>query len=255
MNNDLQILLDLLRWSKPIELPQHHQWKHEDQPALLEWRIRARPYNTTIANGMFAFMTIAMVIVFYLMLHTDNDLSTLGKFAWSLPPCAVFLAALYGTTHQKTKFAYRFTKAGMEVCEWKELSQALLVFVKWFAIFSAIVVVFLIALDPSAFILALAGPGGMGLVYLAMANSKGFKDMHTEYHHRDCKWDKFNRASIYTQRSIIGLHFDYFNTHRQEMDKGILFIYCRKKKLSTAIDFLKNHLSHLEWQEEKIEVY
>ncbi|MWV14741.1 hypothetical protein F3I16_01675 [Pseudomonas sp. L-22-4S-12] len=218
----------------------------------MEWRIRARPYNTTIANGMFAFMAIIATLFFSWAGSKDESAisMTIGTLVYLL-----FISALYGTTHQKTKFAYRFTKAGMEVCEWKELSQALLVFVKWFAIFSAIVVVFLIALDPSAFILALAGPGGMGLAYLAMANSKGFKDMHTEYHHRDCKWDKFNRASIYTQRSIIGLHFDYFNTHRQEMDKGILFIYCKKKELSTAIDFLKNYLSHLEWQEEKIEVY
>ncbi len=85
------------------------------------------------------------------------------------------MAAVYGTTHQKTKFAYRFTEQGVEVCEWKAPSKGWMIALKWLTVIAAIAVIFVIALDPSAALIALAGPGGMGLLYLGLANSKKSK--------------------------------------------------------------------------------
>lgn len=69
------------------------------------------------------------------------------------------MAAVYGTTHQKTKFAYRFTELGIEVCEWKAPGKGWMIALKWLAVIAAVVVIFIIALDPSVFWIALVGPG------------------------------------------------------------------------------------------------
>ncbi len=56
MSSIFDSLTRTLPWNKPIELPEHHQWKHANLPVLLEWRVSARPYNTTVANGMFLIL-------------------------------------------------------------------------------------------------------------------------------------------------------------------------------------------------------
>jgi len=176
-----------LPWNKPIELPEHHQWKHANFPALLEWQIKARPYNTTVANGMFLFLLFAGCLGVSLILNVATVAGVYGVFV-TLFLFALTMTAIYGTTHQKTKFAYRFTERAIEFCEWKAPGKGWMIALKWLTVIAAIAVIFIIALDPSAFWIALAGPGGMGLLYLSLANSSKYQEMHTEYHHRDHEW-------------------------------------------------------------------
>ncbi len=46
----------LFNFNKPLQLPPQLQWKFAHEPELLGWTIRARNYNTFVANCMFAFM-------------------------------------------------------------------------------------------------------------------------------------------------------------------------------------------------------
>lgn len=254
MRDTLNRYLQALPWNHPIELPEHHQWKHANQHALLEWKIKARPYNATVANGMFIFLFLFTTIFFGWMGEIFNPNSSKST-AIGIPFYALTMAAIYGTTHQKTKFAYRLTEAGIEVCEWKAPSKGWMIALKWLTVITAIAVLFIIALDPSTFWIALAGPGGMGLLYLAMANSRKYQEMHTEYHHRDHGWARYKKISTHRNRPVIGLHFDYFNTHLQAMDKGVLFLFCRKQQLATILKEITRKRPDLQPINEPFDIY
>ncbi len=119
MSSTLNRFLQTLPWNQPIKLPDNHQWKYANQPALLDWKIKARPYNTTVANSMFVFILCATLIFSYFLLYENAKFSLIETIFIAAPGFLLFFLALYGTTHQKTKFAYRLTETGIEVCEWK----------------------------------------------------------------------------------------------------------------------------------------
>ncbi|HEP9717124.1 TPA: hypothetical protein VDW09_004959 [Pseudomonas aeruginosa] len=50
-----------LPWSRPLALPPQLEWKYANEPELMSWTIKARNYNTFIANIMF-LICLAMVI-------------------------------------------------------------------------------------------------------------------------------------------------------------------------------------------------
>ncbi|WP_415753859.1 hypothetical protein [Pseudomonas leptonychotis] len=138
MSSIFDRLTRTLPWNKPIELPEHNQWKHANLPVLLEWRIKARPYNTTVANGMFIFMTFIALIACYLMYFRSDNLFLFEKLSWSFIFLLVAFLALHETTHQKTKFAYRFTEKGIEICEWKAPGKGWVIALKWLTVIAAI---------------------------------------------------------------------------------------------------------------------
>ncbi|SQC51743.1 Uncharacterised protein [Pseudomonas aeruginosa] len=39
-----------LPWNRPLALPPQLEWKYANEPELMRWTIKARNYNTTIAN-------------------------------------------------------------------------------------------------------------------------------------------------------------------------------------------------------------
>jgi hypothetical protein len=254
MSSTLNKLIQALPWNQSIKLPDHHQWKHANQHALLEWKIKARPYNTTVSNGMFIFLALFTTIFFGWMGEIFNPNSS-KSIAIGIPFYILTMAAIYGTTHQKTKFAYRLTETGIEVCEWKAPGKGWMIALKWLTVIAAIAVLFIVALDPSTFWVALAGPGGIGLLYLGLANSSKYQEMHTEYHHRDHEWSRYKKISIHTGRPVIGLHFDYFNTHLQALDNGILFLFCKKQHLATALREISQKRPDLKAIDESFDIY
>ncbi|MFG3691795.1 hypothetical protein ACGFZ6_00180 [Stutzerimonas stutzeri] len=255
MSSALSKFLQALPWNQPIKLPEHHQWKHANQHALLEWTIKARPYNTTVANGMFWFMMVIALGACYLMFFKNDSSPLIENLSWSAIFLSVFFLALHGTTHQKTKFAYRLTESGIEICEWKAPGKGWMIVLKWLTVIAAIAVLLVVALDPSAFWVALAGPGGMGLLYLGVANSDKYQEMHTEHHHRDHEWARYKKISIHTDRPVMGLHFDYFNTHLRTMDKGVLFLFCRKQQLATTLQEITRKRPDLQPANESFDIY
>ncbi|MFI7868211.1 hypothetical protein [Ectopseudomonas khazarica] len=254
MSSTLNKFTQALPWSQSIELPDHHQWKHTNQHALLEWKIKARPYNTTVANSMFIFLFLFTTILFGWMGEIFNPNSS-KSIAIGIPFYILTMAAIYGTTHQKTKFAYRLTETGIEVCEWKAPGKGWIITLKWLTAIATIAVLFIVALDPSTFWVALAGPGGIGLLYLGLANSSKFQEMHTEYHHRTHEWARYKKISIHSSRPVIGLHFDYFNTHFQAMDKGTLFLFCKKQQLAAALREINRKRPDLQPINESFDIY
>ncbi|MFS2157501.1 hypothetical protein ACCD10_09125, partial [Pseudomonas sp. Pseusp122] len=145
---------------KPPELPPQLQWTYAHEQELLGWTIRARNYNTFVANCMFAFMSILIfgcsMFLYSVYEGVSQPLRTMS--------CVSFYAFISFTvscmTHQRVNFAYRFTKSGVEECEWKDFPKWLLPFLKWFTGITAVIFISLAAVDPSFLIGALVGPGG-----------------------------------------------------------------------------------------------
>lgn len=254
MNNTLNGLTQALPWNNPIELPDQHNWKDANQPALLEWRIKARPYNTTVANGMFVFMLIIALVACHLMFFRNDNSPLFEKLSWSAIFLSIFFLALYGTTHQKTKFAYRFTEKGIEVCEWKAPGRGWMIALKWLTVIASITVLFVIALDPSAFWIAIVGPGGMGLLYLKLANSKEFQKLHTSYHTYEYQWGDFKNITLDRPKSIICLEAPWLSPHSNEYVDWPFYVFSNRRNFAKHANLIQEHLKGLPIKEKNVSV-
>lgn len=253
MSSILHKFLQALPWNQPIELPDRHQWKHISSPALLEWRIKARPYNTTVANAMFFFVFLFATIFFGWMGEIFNPNSAKST-AIGIPFYILAIIAIYGTTHQKTNFAYRLTEKGVEVCEWKSLSKGWMIALKWLTVIAAIAVLFVIELDPSAFWIALVGPGGMGLLYLGLANSKSYQEMHSLYRHNIFTWDEIKHIYADNSRHLISMEYEWVNVNTDRTLPWWTYVFCYKKDFENIVDFIVSKNPNTSHTREKIEV-
>ena len=232
----------MLNFDKALDLPPQLQWKYANEPELMTWTIRARNYNTFVANAMFWFCFIA-ITVGSIFLYRDtkeylvfNTISTLLFF--------IFVnTALISMTHQRMNFAYRITRSGIEYCEWKDFPKWALIFLKWFSAITAIIFIFLATLDPSFLIGALIGPGGMGLMYLSMLNSKSYQEMHTQYHHYAFKWEEITQLAIATNREVVDLKYSVTQEGNDFKTNWSLNVFCKRKQKEAVANFIKPYLS------------
>ena len=232
----------MFNFSKPLDLPPQLQWKYANEPELMTWTIRARNYNTFVANAMFWFCFIAITAgSIFLYRGTKeylvfNTISTLLFFI-------IVNTALISMTHQRMNFAYRFTQSGVEYCKWKNFPKWALTFLKWFSGITAIIFIFLATLDSTFLIGALIGPGGMGLMYLSMANSKSFQEMHTEYHHHAFKWEELTQLAIATNREVVDLKYSITLKGNDYKTNWSLNVFCKRKQKEAVANFIKPYLS------------
>ncbi|WP_044412146.1 hypothetical protein [Pseudomonas sp. FeS53a] len=251
--NDLAVIRSLLRWSRPVELPENHQWAHPDEPVLLEWRINARPYNTRVANMMFFGLAVFAFLLAFFIYWGDLDKTNLEKILWVFASCSFNWFVISLVTHQKTKFIYRFTRLGVECCKWKELSKGWLLFLKYVTIFTCAVVPFFILIDPVVFLIALAGPGGMGLLYLAMANSKEFQEMHRDIQNYDHPWEEFISLTADPGIAVITLE-----TRELNMENTVIswpfYIFSKRKHFNDHLKLIQSLVPHLTCETKRISV-
>ncbi|GAA0394395.1 hypothetical protein GCM10008969_14520 [Pseudomonas veronii subsp. inensis] len=232
----------MLNFNKPFDLPPQLQWKYANEPELMTWTIRARNYNTFIANAMFwvCFIAITAGSIFLYRSTKEylvfNAISTLLFFI-------IVNAALISMTHQRMNFAYRFTRSGIECCEWKDFPKWALTFLKWFSGIAAIIFIYLATIDPTFLIGALIGPGSMGLMYLSMAHSKTYQEMQTQYHHLMYEWKDFTQLAIATNREVVDLKFCHFDPRLGRIVKWNLNIFCKRKQKEAVANLIKPYLS------------
>ena len=170
----------MFNFNKELDLPPQLHWQYAHEPELLAWTIRARNYNTFVANCMFAFMSVVIMGSTYAMSRAGGEHeSFFFETVIDILFCLFMFFTISCMTHQKMNFAYRITQSGVEYCEWKDFPKWALTFLKWFSGATAIIFIYLATIDPTFLIGALIGPGGMGLVYLSMANSKSYQRIHT----------------------------------------------------------------------------
>ena len=88
-----------------MELPPQLQWRFSHEPEILGWTIRARNYNTTIANGICVFMTPIILGLTYISYSVEIAMEPLRKLSLCILFMTLMLFGLIGTTHQTMKFA------------------------------------------------------------------------------------------------------------------------------------------------------
>jgi hypothetical protein len=232
----------MLNFDKALDLPPQLQWKYASEPELMTWSIRARNYNTFVANLMFSFMTTVILGATLIMYSVYEGMSQ----SWRISSCVFFfslmLLVLLSVTHQRMNFAYRFTKSGVEYCEWKDFPKWALNFLKWFTGMMAIIFIYLTTIDPTFLIGALIGPGAMGLMYLSMANSKTYQHMQTEYHHHFLHWKELTKSTVATNRVMMELEYSVPQEGSIYMNIGRQYIFFIPKDKERVTQLIKNNL-------------
>ncbi|MDD2050886.1 hypothetical protein NPS47_25380, partial [Pseudomonas putida] len=90
----------MLNLNKSLELPPQLEWKFAHEPELMAWTIRARNYNTFVANGMFLFMAILILGGAFIMYSVYEGMGQ----PWRILSCVFFyvlmLSVVSSMTHQ-----------------------------------------------------------------------------------------------------------------------------------------------------------
>ncbi|WP_124200507.1 hypothetical protein [Pseudomonas aeruginosa] len=238
-----------LPWSRPLALPPQLEWKYANEPELMSWTVKARNYNTFIANIML-LICLAMVIIgtsfagdWFQENREKNIPVSIGFFL-------VMISVALSVTHQRMNFAYRFSKSGGEFCEWKNFPKAAVWVVNGFAVIAAIACVTL--LGPDGMLLGVLGAGGMGLTAIAMINSKSFQKMHTTFHHNSYSWSEFPGVVIDQRQKLVGLKFRWYHKELKEEMVSVEALYTRSRDFNKLIDFLEKHLPDVPFTEGKV---
>src|SRR5690554_6742465 len=158
----------------------------------------------------------------------------------------LFGSMIFSITHQTTKIAYRLTASGLEFSEWKEYPEWMHRLLKGAAGSTCVFMLRLATVHPAALIGAIAGPGMMGLMYLKMGTSSQFRRMHERFHQGFHPWTAFTKMTVFRRRSIIGLHFEWYNPEG-DGGKGRMIpweelLYCRKAQLDDLIAIIREQL-------------
>ena len=76
----------MFNFSKSLDLPPKLHWKYANEPELLAWTIRARNYNTFVANSMSAFMSLLLLVLSFFLYSAYHDLNE----PWRILSCLFF---------------------------------------------------------------------------------------------------------------------------------------------------------------------
>lgn len=221
---------------KPPAIPAQLTWKYAHEPELMSWTIRARSYNTFVANLLFIFLLVVNI--------------SLAYFAYSVTGWAIvslaFLCVLTGTvstmTHQRINFAYRLSESGIEYCKWKEFPRWMLVGLNWFMGIAALVVICLAGDNPSALLAGILGPGAIGLMSWMMLNSKNYQEMQTRYNHKFFRWSEITVMNLGTNRTMIELLYLAVREDEDEPVRGRLYMFFDKKIKQEVNGLIKQRL-------------
>ena len=233
-------------WATPRELPPQLTWKYAHESELLSWRIKARNYNTTVANlALLVMLMIALAIALILYFSSEfieepwRALSHVFVFALISIPAVCM-------THQRMNFAYRFTASGAEFCEWKNFPEWTLRFLTCLAIVTAILFACMASLDRDAsyLIYAVIGPANVMLLRASM-NSKAYRDLQTEFHHRTYEWSRFTLVVIDKKQSLVGLEFGWYDDYMNKDSLGTAPLFAKRREFDHLLAFFEERLPHL----------
>ena len=80
-------------------------------------------------------------------------------------------------------------------------------------------------------------------MYLSMANSKSFQELHTEYHHYAFKWEELTQLAIATNREVIDLKYSVTLEGDDYKTNWSLNVFCKRKQKENIANVIKPYLS------------
>ena len=233
-------------WDTPRELPPQLTWKYGHETELLSWRIKARNYNTVIANGLFFFWLVVAVWFGFSVYSNFERYDEPMRSLCALLFFSVLMVAVLSMTHQRMNFAYRFTASGAEFCEWKNFPEWALRFLTCLAIISAILFACMASLyrDASFLIYAVIAPAKMMLLRASM-NSKNYRGVHTIFHLRTFEWSEFTEVVIDKKQGVVGLEFAWYDDYMKENALSVAPLFAKCCELDHLLAFFEARLPHL----------
>ncbi|MFC3285798.1 hypothetical protein [Litchfieldella rifensis] len=230
-------------------------WKHADESAVMSWQIRARDYNTFVANCGFLVWVIGCAIFVYFLITKAagakiTDVIGLGAIGIYILIIPVAMSIFF----QTTIIVYRFTEKGAEICAWKPQIDSVKPVMKWTAIVSGVAVLFLIFVDP-AFLIAAIGPVGVGVMAAMMGSSKGYQKLMRGEQHYEIEWPKTDTIRVWRKRNLIALTYQWRpysknSRYRPRTER----LYCHPDELGERIAFFRKHLPSAAYEEGKIDI-
>ncbi|MDZ5605514.1 hypothetical protein SJI00_22345, partial [Pseudomonas sp. RP23018S] len=165
--------------------------------------------------------------------------------AWAITLSVIFFLILispgvYADIH-RVNFAYRITHSGIEERKWESTSKLNSKIIDGLLIFLKVVIISIIATVPGPAKLALAGPGGMGLVALVMLRSKTSRDMRTRYHQNSYNWKEITQLSVAANKDIVNLKYNAVSD--VHTPRSSLSILCRKNQKEAVATLVSSYLS------------
>lgn len=229
----------LFSTQKPLTLPKKLHWHFYEEPALIEWTIKARNYNTFVANLMFSAMALITSAATYAMYNVYEGMSQPARIASCVFFFALILSVLYATTHQTMKFAYRISSSGIEYCEWKNFPEWMATGFNWFGGVMTFVCLSLTSVDPTFFIAALLIPL---FTYFSAINSKAYREMQTQYHHSSFQWGRITQVAVATNREVVDIRYRYTAEGATSTSEWNFNIFCQRKQKDHVASVLKPYL-------------
>ena len=228
-------------------------WKHTDEPAIMTWQIRVRDYNTFIANILFCIIFIISFAVGFAVFSLNEP--SMSSFLLGVGSGVFVLLVSMGMTHQTSIIVYRLTNKRIEVFSWKPQIDSVKPVMKWTAIVSGVVVLFLVFVNPS-FIIAAIGPIGIGIIAALMGNSKSYHSMAKNKMEYEIAWRDTKKIYAYPSRSIIGLNLYWDHPETGEvMTNFVKAIFVPKNKHKNVLDYFKKNIPDVPVVEDRFDVY
>ncbi|WP_138943106.1 hypothetical protein [Pseudomonas sp. S9] len=224
---------------KPPVIPDRLTWEYAHEPELISWTIRARSYNTFVANILSIInlcMSFGVACFLYFMVENNH---LFGGILASVVFVLSTLVAL-SMTHQRMNFAYRLSESGIEYCKWKDFPRWMLVGLNWFMGIAALVLICLAGDNPSALLAGILGPGAIGLMSWMMLNSKNYQEMQSRYGHNYIKWSEIYKMTLGSNRTMIELL--YVTNKDGETDDWNMYVFFDKKIKQEVNDLIKQRL-------------
>ncbi|MBZ5489247.1 hypothetical protein HW452_17135 [Halomonas aquamarina] len=232
-------------------------WKYLDEPAIMTWQIRARDYNTFIANLLFFIWLFVSGLFLSLLIFKAGGERGVLSFFNLIPLAVLFLCAPIAMSifFQTAIIVYRLTDKRIEVFSWKPQIDSVKPVMKWTAIVSGIVVLFLVFINPS-FIVAAIGPVGIGIMAALMGNSRSYQSMARNQMEYEIAWREAKNIYAYPDRNIIGLNLYWNNPDTgEEMKNFVKAIFIPKSKYDDVLDYFKSNIPDTPVIEGKFDVY
>ncbi|MET3055132.1 hypothetical protein ABXV19_25420, partial [Pseudomonas alkylphenolica] len=73
--------------------------------------------------------------------------------------------------------------------------------------------------------------------------SKSYREIHTEYHHHEFKWDEFTQLAIATNREVVDLKYSVILEGDDFTTKWSLNIFCKRRQKEKVAELIRPFLS------------
>lgn len=181
-------------------VPDHHlrmDWENPERPALKKWTIKAFDGNLFLAVLFAGVLCLAVIGGLWLAKM---------EWWWNLLMAVFIWATIMNTFLLKRVCVTRLTEVGGEVFKWRAIPNFIFASMPWLIALYAGLVLWGFTFSPEVGLGALAGGGGMGILYAVVFTSEDYKKSQLALRHWTFSWDEIYEAIYDCKGHAIGFN-------------------------------------------------